>query len=68
MKKISRAIVKVFKSCIRFFDKWIITPVTKFFVNVIDLFTNRNTRFEKVLTNRQSLIIISLLFALITFY
>lgn len=68
MKRISRIVVKAFKSCIRFIDRWIITPVTKFFVNVIDLFTNRNTRFEKVLTNRQSLIIISLLFAIITFY
>lgn len=68
MKKISRTITKAFKSCIRFLDRWIITPVTKFFVNIIDLFTNRNTRFEKILTNRQSLIIISLLFALITFY
>ena len=68
MKKISRAISKAFKSCIRFIDKWIITPVTKFFINVIALFTNRNTRFEKILTNRQSLIIISLLFAIVTFY
>ena len=68
MKKISRVVVKSFKSCIRFFDKWIITPVTKFFVNIIDLFTNRNTKFERILTNRQSLIIISLLFALVTFY
>jgi len=68
MKKISRVLARIFKSCIRFLDRWIITPVTKFFVNVIDLFTNRNTRFEKILTNRQSLIIISLLFALVTFY
>lgn len=68
MKKINRTVTRAFKSCIRFLDRWIITPVTKFFVNIIDLFTNRNTRFEKILTNRQSLIIMSLLFALITFY
>ena len=68
MKKISKAIIRFFKSCIRFVDKWIITPITKFFVNIIDLFSNRSTRFEKILTNRQSLIIISLVFALITFY
>jgi YbbR domain-containing protein len=68
MKKISKAIVKFIKSCIKFVDRWIITPITKFFVNIIDLFSNRSTRFEKVLTNRQSLIIISLIFALITFY
>lgn len=68
MKKISRAIVKFFKAIIRFFDKWLITPITKFFVNIIDLFSNKSTRFEKFLVNRQSLIIISLIFALITFY
>lgn len=68
MKKISKGFIKGIKSCIRFLDKWVITPVTKFFVNIIDLFTNRNTRFEKILTNRQSLIIMSLLFAIITFY
>lgn len=68
MKKISKAIIRFIKSCIKFIDKWIVTPITKFFVNIIDLFSNRSSRFEKVLTNRQSLIIISLVFALITFY
>lgn len=68
MKRISKAIIRFFKSCAKFIDKWIITPITKFFVSIIDLFSNRSTRFEKVLTNRQSLIIISLIFALITFY
>ncbi len=48
MKKISKAIVKFIKSCIKFVDRWIITPITKFFVNIIDLFSNRSTRFEKV--------------------
>ena len=68
MKKISKTLVKIIRAFIRLIDKWIITPVTKFFVNIIDLFTNRNPRFEKVLTNRQSLIVMSLIFALITFY
>ena len=69
MKKISRAIIKFIKSCIKFFDKWIITPITKLFVGIIELFSNRkSSRFEKILTNRQSLIILSLIFALITFY
>ena len=68
MKKISRAVVKAIRAIIRFLDKWIVTPITKFFVNIIDLFGNRSSKFERFLTNRQSLIIISLLFALITFY
>lgn len=68
MKKISRAVGKFFKSIARFFDKWLITPLTKFFVAFMDFFNNKGSKFEKILVNRQSLVIISLLFALITFY
>ena len=68
MKRISRAIVNFFKAIIRFFDKWLITPITKFFVGVTDFFNNRGSKFEKFLINRQSLVVISLIFALITFY
>ena len=68
MKKISKAVIKIIKSIIKFFDKWLITPITKFFVSIIDLFGNRSSKFERFLTNRQSLIIISLIFALVTFY
>ena len=68
MKKISNGIKKFFKSIIRFFDKYIINPITKFFVSIIDLFGNKSSKFEKVLVNRQSLIIISLIFALVIFY
>ena len=68
MKKISRAIVRFFRSIIRFFDKWLVTPLTKMFVGISDFFGNRGSKFERFLVNRQSLVIISLLFALITFY
>lgn len=68
MKKISKALKKFFKSIIRFFDKFIINPITKFFVNIIDLFGNKSSKFEKFLVNRQSLIVISLIFSLVIFY
>ncbi len=68
MKKISRAVGSFFKSIARFFDKWLITPLTKFFVSFIDFFNNKGSKFEKFLVNRQALVVISLLFALITFY
>lgn len=68
MKRISRAIVGFFKSIIRFFDKWLITPLTKLFVTVSDLFGKRSSKLEKFLVNRQSLVVISLLLALLTFY
>ena len=68
MKRISRSIVRLTKTIIKFFDKWIITPLTKLFVTVTDLFGNKSTKLEKFLVNRQSLVVISLLFAVVTFY
>lgn len=68
MKKISKAIIKIFKPIVKFFDRWLITPITKFFVGVYDFFSNNGTGIEKVLINRQSLVVISLLFALLAFY
>ncbi len=68
MKKIGKTIVKIVKKIVKFFDKFIITPIAKLFANVIDLFGNKSNKFEKFLINRQSLIVISLICALITFY
>jgi len=68
MKKTSRGIIRFFKSIFKFFDKWLITPITKLFVGVYDFFSNNGTGIEKILVNRQSLVIISLIFALFAFY
>ena len=68
MKRISSYVVNFFKAIFRFFDKWIINPITKLFVNISNFFTNRSGKFEKFLVNRQTLIILSLVFALVTFY
>ena len=48
MKKISRTIVNFFKAIVRFFDKCLITPITKFFVNIIDFFNNNTLIVEEV--------------------
>ncbi len=68
MKKISKSIINFFKAIFRFFDKWLITPITKLFVNCSRFFSNRGGKIEKFLVNRQTLVVISLIFALITFY
>ncbi len=68
MKRISRSIVDIVKALMKFFDKWLITPLTKLFVTATDFFGNKSTKFEKFLVNRQSLVVISLLFAVVTFY
>ena len=68
MKKISKSIFDFFRSLWRSFDKYLITPITKFFVGIYDFFKSNGAGIEKFLSNRQSLVVISLLFALITFY
>ena len=68
MKKISRSIKQFFKSIGAFFDKILITPITKFFMAIFRFFKNNGTGIERILVNRQSLVVISLIFALVTFY
>lgn len=68
MKKTSNQKDNIFIRFIKFFDKRIITPITKGLMNLLDFIKNNGKGFERILTNRQTLVIISLVFALITFF
>ena len=68
MKRIVDIFVGFFKPIFKFFDRWLITPITKFFMRIYKFFSVNGSGIEKILINRQSLIIISLVFALVTFY
>ena len=57
-----------FKVIIKFFDKIIITPITKFILNFGNLSKGNKTGIERVLNNKQSLLIISLIAAFTIFY
>lgn len=50
------------------FDKIIITPITKLIMKVSDSFRSNKSSFERVLTNKQSLLVISLIAAFAIFY
>ena len=50
------------------FDRLIITPITKIILKVTDLFRNNTVGFDKILTNKQSLLVISLIAAFAIFY
>lgn len=58
----------VFKRFIRLFDKKIITPVTKFFVWIVDKTKEFSKVFEKMFSKKSSLVIISLLISIGIFY
>lgn len=68
MKKINSNKNNIFKSIFRFFDRFLITPITKVLLCITDYFKNNDKGIEKILNNRQTLVIISLLFALVAFY
>ena len=68
MKRTSNIFIRFIVACARFFDRIIITPVTKVFVKISDMFSNNGKGFEKFISHRQSLVILSLLFSLMVFY
>lgn len=67
MKKIIRGIGKLFRLIGSFFDKWLITPITKLILKIID-FSKRNSKgIERILGKKSTLIVISLLLAFCVF-
>jgi len=68
MKRTSRKKKNIFVKIIRVFDKLIITPITKLILLITDFFKNNGNSFERILTNRQALVIISLVCAIWTFF
>ncbi len=63
MKKISNMFKKIFS----FFDRRLITPITKGILKVMDFFRNNGRGIEKLVSKKQSLIVISLIFAFAVF-
>lgn len=61
MKKIGRKIIL-------FFDKWLITPITKFILFISDFIKNNGREIEKFINKKQTLIVLSLIFAFIVFF
>lgn len=68
MKKIIKKICKFIGKIILFIDKWIITPIMKLVLKLNTLFKSSGKVFEKVITTKRSLLIISLLLAFLLFY
>ena len=68
MKKICRGIGKLFSHIGAFFDRILITPITKLILKITD-FSKKNAKsIERFLGRKQTLIVISLLVALCIFF
>ena len=68
MSKLFKAIGKVFKRLSNFIDKKIVLPITKFFVAISNRFKGNGRNFERIITRKPGLIIVSLLIALGAFF
>lgn len=68
MKKIIRSIGKFFRHIGSFFDKWLITPITKLILKIIEFSKNNSKGLERLLGKKQTLIVISLVLALAVFF
>ena len=68
MSKIMKIIRNLFKKIARFFDKKVVLPITKFFVGISNKFKGNGRSFEKIITRKPGLIIVSLLAALGVFF
>ena len=68
MKKIIRSILKFFRHIGAFFDKWLITPITKLILKIIDFSKSNSKGLEKLVGKKQTLIVISLILALAVFF
>jgi len=60
-------IKKIFSSVFKFFDKFVVIPVTKFILNITKHFNGSGKGFEKFLSKTNNLIFVTLALAIITF-
>ena len=67
IKNLFLTIAAIIHTIYKFIDKFIIIPVTKFFVLIRDKFGSRTDRLEKWLTRKNTLVFISLLLAILLF-
>lgn len=68
MKKISKSIGRFFKHIFSFFDRFLITPITKGILKISDFLKENTKGIEKFVNNKQTLIVLSLIFAFLVFY
>ena len=67
MKKIINFFKAIFHGIGMFFDKWLITPITKLVLLITNLFTSSTKNIDKLLSKKSALVVVSLILAFATF-
>ena len=63
MKKIGRFFIRFFRFIGLFFDKWLITPITRLILKIMELGRGLAKSFDKLSAKKSTLLVISLLLA-----
>lgn len=63
MKRISKSIKAFFRHILSFFDKWLITPITKLMLRVVNFFKDNTKNLDRIASKKSTLIIVSLILA-----
>ncbi len=67
MKKTNNILGKIFHPIISFFDKWIISPITKLILKLTGIFKENGKDIDRFLSNKSTLIVVSLILAFAVF-
>ena len=67
MKKIGNTLIRIVRNILLFFDKWLITPLTKIILRLMRIIKDLTKNFDKVSGKKSTLLIISLLLAFVVF-
>lgn len=67
LKKIGRILFILFEALFKIIDKWVIMPISRFVYKISKLINSNNSGFNKLLKNRNFLIVLTLIFSVICF-
>ena len=67
MKRIGRGLVKFFRHIGSFFDKWLISPITRIILKVMELSKDFAKNFDRISGKKSALLIVSLVLAFAVF-
>ncbi len=67
MKKTTNIFIRIIRFIISFFDKYLISPITKLILKIIDLFKSNTKTIDKFLSKKSTLLVVSLILAFATF-
>ena len=63
MKRVSKSIKAFFRHILSFFDKWLITPITKLMLKIANFFKDNTKNLDRIASKKSTLIIVSLILA-----